>query len=165
VGQDTVQLDAGRFMMKHGDALVIGNLGWNESARSFNGARMRLTAGSSPATLDLFATLISEGRVVTQQPVQGDTYFWGAYAGIGPALSEGLELDVYFLGQSTARNENVVLTNPDDATDSIVGELEPATDLTLGARLKGTASLVDYRAEAGIQFGKSPVAPSFDSPD
>ncbi len=165
VGGQRARFDAGRFMMNYGDALVIGNLGWNESARSFNGARFHWTPTETPLYVDFFATLISEGRTVTQDAIMGDVYFWGAYAGLGPALAEGLDLDVYLLGQSTARNEDVTLTDPDDATNTSVGELEPTTDLTLGSRLKGKVSLLDYRVEAGLQFGKSPVSPTFADPD
>jgi hypothetical protein len=42
-----------------------------------------------------------------------------------------------------------------------VGIRESATELTLGARVKGKVSMLDYRAEAGLQFGKSPAEPSF----
>jgi len=165
VGGSTARVDAGRFMMDYGDALVIGNLNWNELGRSFNGARLHLTPSQSPLYIDLFGTLISEGRLVTTDVVQGDVYFWGAYAGLGPAVGEGIDLDAYFLGQSTARNEDVALTDPMDPMNTSVGEVEPTTDLTLGARLKGKASLVDYRVEAGMQFGKSPVNPTFAAPD
>lgn len=165
VGGSTARLDAGRFMMDYGDALIIGNLGWHESARSFNGTRLHITPTESPLYIDVFATLIQEGRTVTADVVQGDVYFWGVYAGLGPAIGEGIDLDAYFLGQSTARNENVALTDPMDPTNTAIGEVEPATELTLGARLKGKASLVDYRLEAGIQFGKSPVNPTFADQD
>ena len=165
VGGANGHVDAGRFMMDYGDALVIGNLGWNESARAFNGARLHLAPAGSAYYVDVFGTLISEGRLITQEPIQGDRYFWGIYAGLGPAISEGLELDIYFLGDSVARNEDVTLTDPTDSTTSIVGELEPANDLTLGARVKGMLAPMDYRLEAGIQFGKSPVNPTFASPD
>lgn len=165
VGGSTARLDAGRFMMDYGEALVIGNLGWHEQARSFNGARLHITPTEGPLYIDLFGTLISEGRLVTTDPVQGDVYFWGAYAGIGPVLGEGSDLDVYFLGQSTARNENVALTDPMDPAATAIGEVEPTTDATLGTRVKGKASLVDYRLEAGLQFGKSPVNPTWADPD
>jgi hypothetical protein len=165
VGGSTARMDAGRFMMNYGDALVIGDLGWNESARSFNGGRLHITPNESPLYIDVFGTIVAEGRLVTQDPVQGDAYFWGAYAGIGPVLGEGSEFDLYFLGQSTARNENVALTDPMDPMSTAVGEVEPTTDLTLGTRVKGKASLVDYRLEAGLQFGKSPVNPTFAAPD
>lgn len=165
VGGNTARFDAGRFMMDYGDALVIGNLGWNESARSFNGARLHLTPSESPLYVDVFGTIIAEGRTSSQEVVHGDVYFLGVYAGLGPVLGEGSDFDLYLLDQATARNETVALADPMDATVTIDGELEPANDLTLGARAKGKASLVDYRAEAGIQFGKSPVNPTFANPD
>ncbi|HEY6723844.1 MAG TPA: alginate export family protein [Polyangiaceae bacterium] len=165
VGGSTARVDAGRFMMDYGDSFIIGNLNWNELGRSFNGARLHITPSESPLYIDVFGTLIHEGRTVTTDVVQGDVYFWGVYAGLGPALGEGIDLDAYFLGQSTARNENVALTDPMDPMNTALGEVEPTTDLTLGARLKGKTSLVDYRLETGIQFGKSPVNPTFTNQD
>ena len=48
-----------------------------------------------------------------------------------------------------------------DPTATAIGEREDATEFTLGARVKGKASIVDYRVESGIQFGKAKVEPTF----
>jgi hypothetical protein len=37
--------------------------------------------------------------------------------------------------------------------------------MTIGSRVKGAAGAIDYRAEAGIQFGSTPVTPSFAAPE
>lgn len=157
VGSSTLQVDAGRFAMAYGEHLVIGDLGWNEAARAFNGLRLRITPDDSGLYVDGFATLIAEGRSTTLEPFEGDTYFYGVYAGLGPLISKDLELDAYLLGHSTAGSDAVRL----DATDpTLTGDLDSATEVTLGLRLKGKAGVLDYRAEGGIQAGARPVAPS-----
>ena len=162
-GSPRYELQVGRFMLNYGDALVIGDLGWNEAARSFNGGRLRLTPGSEPFYVDFIGTLISDGRATSQAAFEGDTYFYGAYAGLGPLLASDIELDAYLLVQ-TVVGSDVVLVDPADATVTAAGDQESATDVTLGARVKGKASIVDYRAEAGVQFGKSPVTPTLALP-
>ena len=92
VGTKRYKLDVGRFSMMYGDALVIGDVGWNEIGRSFNGARLRITPSESPAYVDGFVTVINEGRLVTEKPVAGDNYFWGVYAGSRPALRQEVRL-------------------------------------------------------------------------
>jgi hypothetical protein len=158
---ESASIQAGRFEMNYGDALVIGNLGWNESARSFNGARSSFELGGTPAFLDLFATIVTDGRAATGEALFGDVYFWGAYAGLGPLVSEGLDLDLYFLGQTHGYQANITVTDPNDPTATAIGEREDATELTLGGRVKGKAGMVDYRLETGIQFGKAKVEPIF----
>src|SRR5690606_37083014 len=55
--------------------------------------------------------------------------------------------------------------DPADESASVTGELEPTTELTLGFRHKGKTGMLDHRVEAGFQFGKSPVNPTFEAPD
>lgn len=150
---DGFRLDVGRFMMDYGDAMVIGNLDWNETARAFQGARMRLSGDSGYYT-DVFATLISEGSGTTGGVFEGDRLFYGIYSGLGPAIG-ALDLDVYLLGQTFGSIDGVVL---DDTTDPpTTGDQEGATFFTLGARVKQAIAAFDYHAEAGLQFGTTPV--------
>lgn len=145
--------DVGRFMMDYGEAMIIGNLGWNETARAFQGGRLRLK-GSSGYYTDIFATLISEGSAATGAVFEGDRYFYGIYTGLGPAIGD-LDLDLYLLGQSFGSADVVV----DDATDPpTTANQAGATFFTLGTRIKQVVSSFDYRLEAGLQFGSSPVA-------
>ncbi len=161
VGSDHYRVDAGRFSMNYGDALVIGDLGWNEAARAFNGARLHLTPSETPFYIDAFGSIIVEGRSVTQKPVAGDTYFYGVYAGLGPLVAKDYDLDVYALFLTPEKNSKVVVADPMDPTSTALGRQKSATEATLGARVKGKAAIVDYRAEAGFQFGKKPIAPTF----
>jgi hypothetical protein len=164
VGTKKYRLDVGRFSMMYGDALVIGDVAWNEIGRSFNGARLRVTPTETPAYIDGFVSIINEGRTITQKPVSGDNYFWGVYAGLGPLLAKKkFDLDLYWLNFSTARSSKVALTGGMPPT-TVVGDQDAAWEATLGARVKGSTELLDYRAEAGYQFGTRSVVPTFARP-
>jgi hypothetical protein len=155
---DTWALDAGRFMMNYGDSLVIGSLDWHETARSFDGARARITPGSSGAWLDVFFTFLNEGWPVHGSPYgAGDTYFMGLYADVGPALAKGLALDLYALGQLLPETRGL----PVDANDpaSPLAARASAFEVTLGARAKQRIGAFDYRAEGGVQLGSRPATP------
>jgi hypothetical protein len=164
VGSKHYRLDAGRFSMKYGDALIIGDVGWNELGRAFNGVRLRVSPTDKPAYIDGFVTLINEGRLVTQKPVSGDNYFWGVYAGLGPLLAEKLDWDVYWLNFSTARSSHVTLTGTGTPPPTVVGNQDAAWEATLGSRVKGSVDPLDYRVEAGYQFGTRSVVPTFARP-
>ncbi len=144
----------GRFEMNYGDAGVIGNLDWHQSGRAFDGAHFRVKAGK--ANVDLFLTQQAEGWPVVNEVDEyfmgGDAYFWGAYAELGAAITEGLALDVYALGKSAA-----AVTAVDPATGAELAHTDGATFMTFGARAKQKIAIFDYRVEGGVQVGKSPV--------
>ncbi len=146
-------LDVGRFMMDYGDAMIIGNLGWNETARAFQGGRARFS-GESGYYTDVFVTLISEGSGATGAAFDGDQYFYGIYTGLGPLIGN-LDLDLYLLGQTWGANDNVVID--DTTTPPTTASQEAATFATLGARVKQQIDSFDYRVEAGVQFGTAPA--------
>jgi hypothetical protein len=164
VGNGHYRVDGGRFAMNYGDALVIGDLDWNEAARAFNGVRLHLTPSETPFYIDAFGTIILDGRAQTQQPVSGDTYFYGIYAGLGPLLAKETDFDLYLLGLTTEKNRKVALSNPMDPSMTAVGMQKSGTVATLGTRFKGHVSLLDYRAEAGLQFGSKALAPTYMAP-
>jgi hypothetical protein len=164
VGSKYYQLDAGRFAMDYGDALVIGNLGWNEAARAFNGGRVRVTPTETPFYVDFFATLVNEGRLLSSEPISGDSYFYGIYAGLGPVVQKDFDLDVYLLGQTIEKNDTFSVVDPTDSSNTTVGRQKAATEMTLGARVKSKLDLLDYRAEVGVQFGKKSPVPTFAAP-
>jgi hypothetical protein len=164
VGTKRYRLDAGRFSMNYGDALVIGEVGWNEIGRAFNGVRLRVSPSDKPAYVDGFVTIINEGRLVTQKPVSGDNYFWGVYAGLGPLFAEKFDWDLYWLNFSTARASHVTLTGTGTPPPTAVGDQDAAWEATLGSRVKGSFEPLDVRAEAGYQLGTRSVAPTFARP-
>lgn len=156
------RVDAGRFELNYGDALVVGNLDWNEIGRSFDGVRARISSPSD-AWLDLFATMLDEGRadsprgqILDQSPgnVQGDVYFLGAYAAFGPSIAEELELDGYALVRTWAEAQDVRLAPNDPMSPSY--RRESAAEGTIGLRAKQKIGLFDYRFEGGVQVGTRP---------
>lgn len=142
---DGYWVDAGRFEMAYGGHLVIGDVGWHETGRSFDGARARFLIGGDGAYLDGFATLIAEGSSVgASDPVgAGDVYFTGVYAGLGPLLDPALELDTYALSKVTPETDDGPM--PQDFT---------ALEVTLGTRMKRRLERVVASVELGVQLGK-----------
>ena len=122
----------------------------NKTARAFQGMRSRFTLGEK-AWLDAFVTLIEEGTpTATDQDVgNGDRYFYGLYADVGPLITKGLTLEPYVLGQTWGAD-----TATDDA--GVSSRVDSATQVTLGARVKQKIDLFDYRVEAGFQTGTRP---------
>jgi hypothetical protein len=145
-----VTLDTGRFEMNYGDGLVIGNSDWHEAGRAFQGARLHYVSPKK-YWVDLFATLLREGRPATAAIFDGDVLFYGAYAGLGGLFSEKLDWDFYALLQSANQQQvdTSGLANPAPTFET----LEGATELTLGTRVKHAIGRFDYRIEGGIQLG------------
>lgn len=154
IATSAVRFDLGRFELNYGDSLVIGSLDWNEFGRSFDGMRMRVApAGAAGYYVDVFATLLDEGRPDIITPFAGgDHYFVGVYAGLGPAIAAGLDLDVYVLGQIIPGVDAIDLA-PADPTNAPT-DREGAAEGTLGVRVKQKVGMIDYRAEAGVQLGQ-----------
>lgn len=140
-------LDIGRFEMIYGEHLVIGNVGWHETGRAFDGARLHGPLGESGAYVDAFVTMLAEGALVgaTNPPLAGDMYFYGAYAGIGPMLAEALELDFYLLFNTSPQANDGPMPRPYSSTET-----------TVGVRAKSTVGLATLRGEAGVQVGERP---------
>jgi hypothetical protein len=135
--------DAGRFEMAYGDHLVIGNVGWHETGRTFDGLRLHRRLGGEGAWLDAFVTQVGEGRPdAANPPGAGDTYFAGVYVGLGPLVGKG-DLDVYLLGLIWPKSHS----DPDP---------QLAEEVTVGARAVQPFGKADLRAEAGLQVGKRP---------
>lgn len=149
-------VDVGRFEMNYGDALVIGNLGWHQTARAFEGVRAHVVLG--PAWVDTFMTQVAEGRPLSDPFGAGDTYFYGIYAGLGQTLTAGLQLDAYLLGQTSPGTTGL----PDDVDmpTGLSESVDSASELTLGIRAKQKLGRLDYRFEAGLQKGYRPNWPS-----
>ena len=139
----------GRFAMNYGDALMIGNLDWHQSGRAFDGVHLRFKPGA--VNIDAFVTQQSEGWPAPEPFMAGDNYFWGLYGQFGKAIAEGLDLDAYLLGRSAAATDIQV---DDGMGGTMAVHKDAATFLTVGARVKQSLGMFDYRAEAGLQFGR-----------
>lgn len=150
-----VRVDAGRFELNYGDALIIGNLDWNEVGRTFDGLRARIATSPTSAWVDIFATQIREGRPDSTRISDGDVYFLGAYGAFGPAITKGLDLDFYALTRiwGDQKNTRVVAANPTPTYRK-----QNAAEATFGLRAKQKLGMLDYRLETGLQAGSRPGA-------
>ncbi len=155
---ESLSFDAGRFMMDYGDALVVGNLDWHQTARSFDGVRARFSLREK-SYVDTFITQATpsggpgaEGHPGVSAPLfGGDSYFWGVYAGLGAMIAEGMDLDLYLLGNSNVTYDTPSL-DPTLPSTTTAG----ATQVTVGARVKDKMDALDYRVEVGAQMGTRP---------
>ncbi len=129
-------VDAGRFEMAYGEHLVIGTVGWHETARTFDGIRrhQKLEKG----WFDFFFTQVAENPLDVKPTGSGDVYFTGIYAGLGEMIGEGMDLDAYLLSH----------VYPKVNVDTELG-----VQLTAGSRFKKKLGSVDVRAEGGLQLG------------
>lgn len=150
--------DVGRFQLDYGEALVLGNLDWHQSGRAFEGLRVRqlLEAG----WIDAFVTqtprlgeTTAEGHPAVNRPLfGGDTYLWGVYASLGGYVTDGMDLDLYALGLTSAKTRGLPVDPEDPAAGTFTRS--SATEITLGARaLDRFAEVLDYRLEMGLQTG------------
>lgn len=142
-----VRADVGRIVLSYGDEMIIGALGWAPSARAFDGARLRVQPDRDGYWVDVFWTMLAEGGPGSFGDADG--YFYGAYAALGPLLrpmlGEHVALDVYGLAQQT-----------NDRLDPVtLGQVDWSLRAHVGSRFTYRADLVDLRAEAGLQVGRS----------
>jgi len=146
VHHDNFRVDLGRFEMNYGEQLMIGAVGWHHFGRAFDGARFHWAPADAGYFCDVFFTVLSEGVVsdLGDPFGAGDQYFAGLYTGFGGLISDSMDLDLY------------VLTRTLPTTDAL--ELEGATQVTVGARNKGSAGAFFWRFEGGAQFGSRPTA-------
>ncbi|MEM6559557.1 MAG: alginate export family protein [Myxococcota bacterium] len=138
-------VDAGRLRLNYGDALVIGDLDWNQVGRSFDGLRSRLDLNSA-GWIDLIVTQVRDGiGGPGDDSFAGDIFFGGVYASLGTLIDEDLQLEPYVLSQ---------LWGEERVNDSTA---PAAAQLTAGVRAVRDFGPVDVRLEPGIQFGQRRV--------
>ncbi|MDH5492730.1 MAG: alginate export family protein [Myxococcales bacterium] len=166
VHHDAFRLDIGRFEMAYGEHFIIGNVGWHQTARSFDAVRAHLTMIDG-MWIDVFASWLMEadsrdpmsGSRMIDSPdlFTGDVVFAGIYAGLGGLIDEGMDLDAYLL--TVMQMGGDVYNDPTDLTAGTTN-YEGTSLYTLGVRAKGKVSMLNYRAEAGLQFGSlGPIGP------
>lgn len=146
--------EIGRFEMAYGEEMIIGPVGWHHIGRAFDGIRMRAKVGTGAAYVDVFATQLIEN--LDTNFAAGDVLFFGAYAGLGPLLKEGLDLDVYALELLTAEDPTPPPTMP--PAPPAPANLPRLSTTTLGSRVRYRAEAWDVRAEAGVQLQTSSAA-------
>ncbi|MEZ4287747.1 MAG: alginate export family protein [Polyangiales bacterium] len=136
-GRASFQLQIGRMELAYGDHLVLGNVDWHPTGRSFDALRLRLLRAKFD--LDVFASLVSEGG--TPNFFDGDFYLLGAYAMLGRVFARPMDFDVYWLAQLRDGD-------PSNSVNSVIR-------FTLGARAKNRVGDFDYRFETDLQTGKN----------
>jgi hypothetical protein len=137
------RLDVGRFEMAYGDHLVIGSLGWHQTARAFDGIRMH-HGTKDHVWLDAFVTMANPGGAAETHPAndelfEGDSFFAGVYGDVGGYIGEKLTLELYGLLQK----QNAV----DDAGSAYL--------TTLGTRFAKSFGKSRVKFEAGVQIGSA----------
>ncbi len=118
----------GRQEVSYGEERLVGTVDWSQTARAFDGARLRLTRGA--ATADAFLYQIMDGASTRRT---GDELFGGAYVTLGSAGP--VKSDVYLLHNR-------------------VTSLEKTSQSTAGVRVGGSATRFSYHAEAALQRGE-----------
>ncbi|MCA9577382.1 MAG: alginate export family protein [Polyangiales bacterium] len=144
IATDRVSVQLGRQELNYGEHLVLGSVPWHPMGRAFDAAKVRVDLGSG-AWLDVFGAQLVEGA--TNNFADTDAYLLGAYAALGPLLHEGLALDVYLLEQLRAAASSGGIPGTPGLQRS-----------TLGVRARQRIGLFDYRAEAGVQLGRTGAA-------
>ena len=142
----TLQAEVGRFEMVFGDHLVIGNVGWHQTGRAFDGARFRLLPHENQDFwIEFFGTFLAEGLVegpTGNRLGAGDEVFLGVYGALGETIGDGFILDAYVFA---------------NIWPEVMGR-STASQATIGARVKNRSGALDYRLETGVQVGTRPAA-------
>jgi hypothetical protein len=125
-----VAFRAGRQELVYGDERLIGNFGWSNNGRAFDGVKFMYA--SDMLNVDAFAMNVLED---TSSSLNDDRYFNGVYATLKQIIPDNT-LDVYFL---QLNNGSTAVT--------------PNNLYTIGARLKGMVAGIDYTVELPYQFG------------
>ena len=125
-------VDIGRFELAYGDLRVLGNVGWSQIGRSWDGLRLGIRSREA-LDLDLFATSYADGD---EGFLDDDSFLFGAYATLNEPFGALLDtLDLYLLYDL-------------EAFDNAEGR-----DLYMvGTRLDAGAGDFDFNAEGGIQL-------------
>lgn len=150
-------LALGRQEMVFGDSRLVGNFGWSNVGRSFDGLRLMYTPG--PLRVDLWAMITKEfganvGADPAFSPSNRDTQeFYGIYTTV-KAASFSIEPYVLYLRDTGNVNET------DPVTGALVSPMAaPATRgqdrVTGGFRIDGKAAgdSIDFTGEAAYQAG------------
>jgi hypothetical protein len=143
IGNDWMEIQAGRFELNYGDQLVIGPVGFHHVGRAFDGGRASVKLNEEGAFLDVFGAALNEGALDgltydDRPPFKaGDFYLFGAYAGLEGLTPIPGQWDIYVFPR--------------------LGSGE-GVDVTVGTRLKGCAESFCWRGEGGVQAGTRPTS-------
>lgn len=144
---DKVKLRVGRQELAYGAHRVLGNVGWHQVGRAWDGFKLMSTLPAD-IKLDVFGAQYAEGWVeqpatYTGKLLDEDAYLLGLYASakVEPAFTNA---DVYVLYDARIESPEA---GQDDGSQLRRGLL------TTGARLTGKWSIVDAEVEGAFQTG------------
>jgi hypothetical protein len=127
---EMLQILAGRMVLSYGDELVLGGLEWNNTGRAFEALRLKFKTGLG--STDVIASKLQDNNITGNGNGDYDMYALYNSFDFGDAFKN---VDLYFL----------YLTNGNAPTNTYQNAWH------LGARLKSTIDLFDYRVEGGFQ--------------
>jgi hypothetical protein len=138
----------GRQRVEYGEGIVFGEV-WHQSGRAFDGLTFRYKMNKG--YVDFLGLQTAEAHPAgAERLFGGDEYIWGVYSGFGGYLGDDIETDAYVIAKSAVAQDGA----PDPASGGLV-DAEGGTLFTVGARVKHRVEWLDYRFEAGIQFGEA----------
>lgn len=129
-----VALRAGRQELNYGSQRLIGGFGWSNEGRAFDGFKFMYS--NDAVDVDVFTTTITEDGTGND-----DTSFSGIYATIKEIVPNNT-VDLYLLNVS----DNIAMKQ-----------------YTIGARIAGAMSGVDYTLEVPFQFGEATSTSDYDA--
>jgi hypothetical protein len=153
---ESVKVRVGRQELAYGAHRVLGNVGWHQVGRAWDGARVVLTLPAD-TTLDIIGAQYAEGWVekpatYSGKPFDEDAYLGGLYVS-SKAGGDALKVvDAYLLYDARFESPEA---GKDDGTQLRRGLL------TTGLRVRGEWDPVDLEIEGAFQTG-SGCAPDAD---
>jgi hypothetical protein len=146
----------GRQEMVFGDSRLVGNVGWSNIGRSFDGLRLTYTSG--PVRTDLWATTVKQygtnvGADPTVSPTNQDSQqFYGIYASMkkGTFVVEPYVMVLRDTGNPGEKDSTGALVSP-IATPAARGQSRVTPGFRVDGKLLGDT--VDMTAEAAYQMG------------
>ena len=143
-----LSLRVGRQEFNYGDQRLIGPFGWNNNGRSFDAAK--LTFSSDAADVDLFGSKINEGIDSALPNGAGgsddDQDFYGIHATVKSIPNNTINVYALLLRDGTTSQ---IITN----NTGVIAGITSQDLYTIGARLAGNVSGLDYTLEVPFQTG------------
>lgn len=129
----------GRQEINLGNERLVGAVGWTNTGRSFDGARLIVGPGDGGWTATAFGAVIREHDLV-------------APTGLNPRQNEGLDTDyTFFGGYGTVGVLDLYLLHERNAESASATGIDRTT---FGGRLHGRAGPIAYEAEGALQLGE-----------
>ena len=143
-----LETSIGRQSVEYGEGIIFGEV-WHHVGRAFDGVKFRYKMNEG--YIDFLGLQTAEVHPSgSERFLGGDEYIWGVYSGFGGYVGDDIETDAYMIAKSAMAQDAFV-----DPTSSALVNAEGGTLFTVGARVAHKVHWLDYRFEAGVQFGQS----------